>query len=352
MSVRQLIAVMIDFGPMLETIKGMKIIGEFNRAAAFSHFYMLQELFKIILPFEGDKSICIGDRDRPPFVVISNYMITIDLYTNSISWYNMKVEGPAEWKAAPIEDAYVVLKESLALPVVEPEVEQDEQLPVITKEDIEKCEVKAEPEKEQEDAKEEEEDTEEDSGSEDESCEGEEDPSEDDDEWDSDDSEEDDDDLFDEDDEEEEETSEDSEDDSDEEDEDSDSDDGDDESESDDDDGSEESVEQSLVTRPLSSICSFMFARVFPMFTGQPGSKLEIKDKGDTVIVSWPGSPCPVQLTLTGYPKDSKDPEGSWLFEATASFKDRTFSTDPQSLIECVNDYKETLEALTSAPSK
>ena len=88
------------------------------------------------------------------------------------------------------------------------------------------------------------------------------------------------------------------------------------------------------------------------MFTGQPGSKLEIKDKGDTVIVSWPGSPCPVQLTLTGYPKDSKDPEGSWLFEATASFNDRTFSTDPQSLIECVNDYKETLEALTSAPSK
>lgn len=355
MSVRQLIAVMIDFGPMLETIKGMKIIGEFNRAAAFSHFYMLQELLKIILPFEGEKSICIGDRDRPPFVVISNYMITIDLYTNAISWYNIiKTECPAEWKAAPIEDAYVVLKESLALPVAEPEAEQDEQRPAITKEDIEKCEVKAEPEPEEEpeDAQEEEEDTEEDSDSEDESCEGEEDSSEDDDEWDSDDSEEDDDDLLDEDDEEEEEDAEDSEDDEDEDDEDSDSDDGDDESESDNDNGSEESVEQSLVTRSLSSICSFMFARVFPMFTGQPGSKLEIKDKGDTVIVSWPGSPCPVQLTLTGYPKDSKNPEGSWLFEATASFKDRTFSTDPQSLIECVNDYKETLEALTSAPSK
>lgn len=352
MTVRQLIAVMIDFGPMLEMIKGMRVIGEFNRAAVFSHFYMLQELFKIILPFKGDRAICIGDKERAPFVIINNHVITIDLYTETVSWYLTTPTGPAEWNIVPINDAYVALKGPLEPKEYINEAEQDEQLPVTTKEDIEKCEVRTEPEKEPENAQEEEEDPEENSGSEDESCEGEEDSSEDNDEWDSDDSEEDDDDLFDEDDKEEEETSEDSEDDYDEEDEDSDSDDGDDESESDDDDGSEESVEQSLVTRPLSSICSFMFARVFPMFTGQPGSKLEIKDKGDTVIVSWPGSPCPVQLTLTGYPKDSKDPEGSWLFEATASFKDRTFSTDPQSLIECVNDYKETLEALTSAPSK
>jgi len=354
MTVRQLIAVMIDFGPMIEMIKGMKVIGEFNRAAVFSHFYMLQDLFKILLPFKGEKAVCLGDRERTPFVIINNHVITIDLYTETVSWYLTTSTGPAEWNIVPINDAYVALKGTLEPKEDNNEAEQDEQPPVITKEDIEKCEVKAEPEPEEEpeDAQEEEEDTEEDSSSEDESDQGEEDSSEDDDEWDSDDSEEDDDDLFDEDDEEEEEDDEDSEDDSDEEDEDSDSDDGDGESESDDDDGSEESVEQSLVTRPLSSICSFMFARVFPMFTGQPGSKLEIKDKGDTVIVSWPGSPCPVQLTLTGYPKDSKDPEGSWLFEATASFKDRTFSTDPQSLIECVNDYKETLEALTSAPSK
>lgn len=329
MTVRQLIAVMIDFGPMIEMIKGMKVIGEFNRAAVFSHFYMLQELFKIILPFKGERAICLGDKERAPFVIINNHVITIDLYTETVSWYLTTPTGPAEWNIVPINDAYIALKRSLE-PEEDTEVEQDEQLSAITTEDIEKCEVRYEPKPEEpKDTQKEEENTEKDFGSE--GCEEEKDSSEDDGECDSYDSEEDGDDLFDEDDE---------------------SDDEDDESESDDDDGFEESVEQSLVTRTLSSTCSFMFARVFPMFTGQPTSRLEIKDKGDTVIVSWPGSPCPVQLTLTGYPKDSKDPEGSWLFEATASFKDRTFSTDPQSLIECVNDYKETLEALTSAPSK
>ena len=185
-----------------------------------------------------------------------------------------------------------------------------------------------EDEHEEENLQEEETDGPEDEDSEEESSDEDDDRDDDDD-----DSEEEDDDYDDEDDEEEEDDDSDS------------SDDEDDDFEDDDDDETDGGDEDTTV--PLSEAV-MMFARTFGLFKGQPSTKLDIQDKGDKVIVSWPGSPCPVGLTLTGYPKDSSNPQGEWLFEATATFKERTFSTAPQSLIACVHDYNDTLNELTN----
>jgi hypothetical protein len=342
MVVRQFVALMIDFGPMLEYIRKIHVLGDFDKNIVFDNFYILQELSKILMHFTGEKYIFLGDKTRNPYIVIGNYAITVDLYRDTVSWYSTLPtlpDEPVTLYSKPLPVAINALKEIAKL----------EEVPVLSAEDFSKT-VVISTSTEETHAEEEKEDTQEDTRCEDESNQGEESSSEYDDQRDSDDPEEDDDDFDDEDDEEEEETSEDSEDDEDEDDEDAESDYGDDDSEPDDDDIPEESFELPS-PKSLSTICLMMFGRVFNMFTGQPSTRLAIQDKDDTVIISWPGSPCPVQLTLTGYPKEKQNPEGPWLFEATASFQDRTFSTNPQSLIECVNDYKETLESLTT-PSK
>ena len=341
MVMREFIALMMDFGPMLDYIKSIKILGAFDKNVVFKNFYIIQELSRILLHFTGNKHIFLGDNGRNPYIMIGNCTIMVDLYTNTVSWYSTESGEPAVWYSKPLHEAFKVLKEDAKLE----EVAKLEEAAVFSTDGLERGTYAS---MEEPHAKEEKEDTQENTCCEDESDQGEKDSREEDDQWDSDDPEEDDDYSDDEDDEEEEETSEDSEDYEDEDDEDTESDYGDDDSEPDDDDVSEESF--TLPTpKSLSTTCMMMFGRVLNMFTGQPSTRLAIMDKDDTVIISWPGSPCPVQLTLTGYPKDKQNPEGPWLFEATASFQDRTFSTNPQSLIECVNDYKETLESLTTS---